>query len=690
MAKYGKKNHVNLDPLSYSSCLLGEAKVGKEQPISEPVLAENGWIRMGDIKTGMKVYGEDGVLHKVIGVYPQGVKEVYEVTFRDGSKTRCGLEHLWKVAISKNSKKKQKNNTDYEVLSLKEILRDYKRFLINSKHKNGGYFYYKYSIPVNNAVSFDNNADLMIEPYKFGVDLCQDNLRKRFIPKEYMYSSIENRIKLLSGIINSYGDVENNRKIVITIHSARSSSAIFVEQIMELIRSLGFIATMQTYTKNYNTKIEKEYRVSIIPSKYSKYCILCLCDKIEKKLHDNEIVIQYDKTITNIKFVGKEESQCIMVDNPSHLYITNDYIVTHNTTLVKEVCEKLVGEDGYMFLELGQERGGDAIEGINHVNCPEWEMEYDELTNSAGFLDVCEDIIENKTSDYPDLKVVIWDTYDQLITIAEHESIVQWNRECRDSGHPEKVAKSINAAWGGFGKGEKKAMELMFDMKARLKKVGVETFVIGHVKTKDVTDVVSGETYQTLTSDQQQNYFNALKKNLHFLGLAYIDRTIAKEKTGRKIIKGKNKVDEEVNKVKEESRKIKFRDDNYAVDSGSRFADIIPEINLDADEFIKALTNAILAEQKKSGMTVKQTQEEQDKIREAEEKRIAETEQKNNEQRKLDKIIIDIVQFFAENKSNIDVVKPILEKVKELGYDNPKEIDSVKDAQTILDMTQQG
>ena len=76
----------------------------------------------------------------------------------------------------------------------------------------------------------------------------------------------------------------------------------------------------------------------------------------------------------------------------------------------------------------------------------------------------------------------------------------------------------------------------MFDYKKRLKKVGVETIVIGHVKTKDVTDVVSGETYQTLTSDQQQNYFNALKKQLHFLGLAYIDRSIKTEKTGKKNI----------------------------------------------------------------------------------------------------------------------------------------------------------
>lgn len=357
------------------------------------------------------------------------------------------------------------------------------------------------------------------------------------------------------------------------------------------------------------------------------------------------------------------------------------------TTVIREVCEKLVGENGYMFLELGQERGADAIEGINHINCPEWEMDYDELTNSAGFIDVCEDIISNKTTDYPDLKVVVWDTYDQLITIAEQEVIRIWNKDCRKTGHPEKCAKTINAAFGGFGKGEKKAMELMFNMMAELRKVGVSTIVIGHVKTKDVTDVVSGETYQTLTSDQQQNYFNALKKNLHFLGLAYIDRTIVKEKTGKKNIVTKK--EEVVNKVSEEMRKIKFRDDNYAVDSGSRFADIVPEIDMSADEFIQALTDAIMNEQKKSGVSIKEAQAAQAKAEKAEAKRVAEQEAKNHSQKEIEEIKSQIIEFFTNNKTNMAVIKPILDKCKELGYANPKEISDVEDAKAILAMTLQ-
>lgn len=309
-------------------------------------------------------------------------------------------------------------------------------------------------------------------------------------------------------------------------------------------------------------------------------------------------------------------------------------------------------------------------------------MDYDELTNSAGLADVCEDIIENKTSEYPNLKAVIFDTYDHLIDIAEQKSIDMWNKECRNSGHAEKCVKSINQAWSGYGRGEKKAIEIMFDMMARLRNVGVASIIIGHVKTKEISDVVSGESYQILTSDQQQNYFNALKKNLHFLGLAYIDRDVIKEKTGRK--NAVTKKDEVVNKVASESRKIKFRDDNYAVDSGSRFANIIPEIDMNADAFIQALTDAIKSEQSKSGVSFDTAKKKQAKQEKELEKRVAEQEEQAKSQAAVDDVVAQIVDFFTENKSDIAKIKPVLAAVKNLGYDNPKSIDNVEDANKIL------
>lgn len=355
------------------------------------------------------------------------------------------------------------------------------------------------------------------------------------------------------------------------------------------------------------------------------------------------------------------------------------------TTLIKEVCEKLAGDNGYLFLECGSERGADAIQGINYINCPEWNMDYDELTNSAGLADVCEDIIDNKTSKYPNLRAVIFDTYDHLIDIAEAESIRLWNKECRDSGHPERCVKSINQAWSGYGRGEKKAIEIMFDTMAQLRNVGVASIIIGHVKTKEVSDVVSGESYQILTSDQQQNYFNALKKNLHFLGLAYIDRDVVKEKTGRK--NAVTKKEETVNKISSESCKIKFRDDNYAVDSGSRFADIIPEIDMSADAFIQALTDAIKAEQAKSGVSLADAKKQQAKQDKELEKRVAKHEEEAKSKAELDEVIEQIVEFFTENKSDIAKIKPILAACKESGFNTPKDIDNINDAKKILALT---
>lgn len=356
------------------------------------------------------------------------------------------------------------------------------------------------------------------------------------------------------------------------------------------------------------------------------------------------------------------------------------------TTLINDVCTKYTGNpEAVMFLEIGSERGADAIEGINYINCPEWEMDYDEFDNAAGFMTVCDDIIENKTSDYPELRAVVWDTLDQLINIAEAEVIRMWNKECRAAGHPEKAAKTINGCYSGYGRGEKKAIELMIDVMNRLRRVGVATIIIGHVKTKQIEDVFTGMSYQTLTSDQQQNYFNAIRKNLHFLGLLYIDRELAAEKTGKKVF-GTNK-DETINRVVNETRRIRFRDDGAVVDCKSRFADIVPEIDCDADQFIKAITDAIKSEQSKSGISLEDAKKKQAAHDAELESRVAANESAAKTQKELSSVVDEIVSFFTENKSNLDKIKPVLKAIKDAGYDNPKNIDDIEFAKSILAMT---
>lgn len=336
------------------------------------------------------------------------------------------------------------------------------------------------------------------------------------------------------------------------------------------------------------------------------------------------------------------------------------------TSLLYKVAEKLVGEDGYIFAELYREKGADAIEGIVAENIPTWD----------DWVEFVDDIVDNKTEDYADLRVIFADTYDQYILMAEEEAIRLWNKD-----NPDKRAKTLNQSWGGFGSG-KKVIELMFEQIDRLESVGVKVWWIGHVKTKEVKNIYDEETYQTLTSDQQQNYFNALKKNLHFLCLAYFDRQLQKEKTGKKNLVTKKEETKTV--IKDETRKIKFRDDSFVVDSGSRFSDIVPEINLDADEFITAITDAIKAEINKGGVSVEDRKKENDKEDAEKLKRIAEAEEAARIKKKLDETNAKIIEFFMANKTNIDAVKPALEVCKKSGYNNPSEIDDLSVAEKVL------
>lgn len=352
------------------------------------------------------------------------------------------------------------------------------------------------------------------------------------------------------------------------------------------------------------------------------------------------------------------------------------------TTIIKQYCEKLAGEDGYMFLEIGKEDGASSISGINYLNCPEWDADYEEDTNSIGFHTFIEDVIDNKSSDWKDLKVVVIDTYDELFAIAEPEVISMHNRE-----NPNKRVKSIKAAFGGFQAGEDKAIEIVLDSLWSLKKVGVSFIVIGHTKNRNVTDPITGEDYLQLTSNMSQKYFNAMKTKVHFLGVAAIDREIVKEKTGKKNIVTGQDIKKGV--IKSETRKITFRDDNFVIDGKSRFANIVESIPFDVDELIKAITDAIKSEINKSGQNYDDVVQKQAKQVKENEERIAEREQIQKEQKQLNIIVNKIVEFFVKNKTNTEVIKPIIMKCRELGYDTPKDINNINDAEAILTLIEE-
>ena len=323
------------------------------------------------------------------------------------------------------------------------------------------------------------------------------------------------------------------------------------------------------------------------------------------------------------------------------------------TSLMKEVCERLAGEDGYMIMDIGLENGIDAIADAQYDTFPDFET----------LSDFVEDVVENR-DDYKDLRVVIADTLDELFRITELEVIRLHNR-----ANPDKKVNSVNGAFGGFGRGEDKVVELILDLLWKLKGVGVQFWVVGHTKKKTSTDIITGQEFDQLTSNMMNKYFNAIKTKLHILGVASVDRNIETIKVKQKI-----GADKSVGKVTGESRIITFRDDNFNIDSKSRFSNIAPEIPLDVDEFIKAIKDAIEAENNKH-KNKKESEKFNEEVQAKQDAHKAENEVDESTNKKLiDYITTNLTKLSDSTKATV------VSKVKELEV---KTFDDLIDKPTV-------
>lgn len=354
------------------------------------------------------------------------------------------------------------------------------------------------------------------------------------------------------------------------------------------------------------------------------------------------------------------------------------------TTLIYEMCKKLAGEDGYLFGEMGSERGADAIEGVNYVDIPCWDdrglddedLERMDLNNQVPLMTLVNDICENKTTEYPDLKVFIVDTIDHFIELANAQTIVESNREvAKKGGNAKDKTKTINGAFGGYHKGQEYAMSLMGGIINKLLDVGVHTILIGHTKFKEITDPISDTTYQVLTSNQPNDYYKYFENNMHFVATAYVDRKIINEKNS----KGKS-----VGKVKSETRKIKFRDnDSYAVNSGSRFRTLKGEINFGVDEFIDAIVTAIKDEKKRGGGDFTKDVKEEEVEKKKAEEIVKKKEENENVKKQVDTVVDAIISFISNNSDNLDLVKDVKKTLEEIGLASPKDINNLADAKKL-------
>ena len=250
------------------------------------------------------------------------------------------------------------------------------------------------------------------------------------------------------------------------------------------------------------------------------------------------------------------------------------------TSTIYKMAEKEFGEDSYLLLDVGSEWGSEYINGVVAEQTETFKK----------FLEVTNDIIKNKDTEYKNLKLVICDTIDALFEIGEPYLVKLYNSEHMGEKNF-KPAVTINGAEGGFMHGQDRLIEIVINQIVKLRKVGVGFWYTGHVKRRSTDDAFSGESYDMITTNMSQRYFAAIRNKSHAIGIAYIDRTLTQQEIGKENPITKEK--KTITRIVSESRKVKFRDDSYTADSKSRLEGIAEEVLLDADEILRALRIAV-------------------------------------------------------------------------------------------------
>jgi hypothetical protein len=344
---------------------------GYAQPLDANVLTPVGWKRMGDLEVGDEVIGGDGEPTTVVGVHPRGEMDVYRVWLNDGTSTQCTADHLWSVdALDPRMLQR--------TFTLAELMDRELRWSVSGSH-----FY----LPKLPAVEFSTASELPIDPYLLGFmlgdggftsttpDICSaddesvarvgdllpagvslvqhgprnwwvssgrrggrpnpltESLRTiglwgrtshaKFIPEAYKLSSVEDRLALLQGLLDTDGSVDNRRGTGTEFYTASKRLA---GDVADVVRSLGGLARVKPKREGWRVAIEliDEHRPFRLTRKAAVH-------RSSKR--------PFRRRITAVEPVGRREVQCITVANDDGLYVTDDYIVTHNSpAMIEQVC----------------------------------------------------------------------------------------------------------------------------------------------------------------------------------------------------------------------------------------------------------------------------------------------------------------------------------------------------------------
>lgn len=366
--------------------LISKAGSGKGHPLNTLLYTPKGPIKLGDLKVGDKLIGSNGKAISVTNIFDRGKLDTYRVTFTDNTSIECDGEHLFTYQTRYERDNHLNQWHTENVLWFKDR--------INQKSR-------RYYIPIvkpvqfdsqeveldpwllgfllgdggmsQNSVNFTNSEKDLIEKVesllkdneyikkvignKYGYRISsatwkekthvQKALEKyklmgklsynKYIPNEYKYNSINTRLKVLQGLIDSDGSVSDKKEVTITTTSIQ-----LAKDIMEITQSLGGTAKMSKrhtrYTYNGVKKEGREsYRVYIKLYEFVPFS----SQKHLSKYKPREKYTRPYRIIKNIEYVGKKEIRCISVDASDKLYVAENFIVTHNTVMLLELICRL-------------------------------------------------------------------------------------------------------------------------------------------------------------------------------------------------------------------------------------------------------------------------------------------------------------------------------------------------------------
>jgi predicted ABC-type ATPase len=407
--RWEKREAVAFMTVENSGCLAFDVGFGKAEFIENQIFTPTGTKRMGDIQIGDLVMGSNGKPTKVLGVYPQGKKEMFRVNFSDKSSVVVCGEHLWQVQsfnqrfnTAKTTESKRHDKKEYEDKDDRHYIFTTKEILEKGIHNYRGDA--KWMIPMAKPVEF-KDQNVWIDPYLMGTLLGDDGMstngsvslssadeeivqsvreviphgtkitkkqggkydyyisrqsglndgkynegnplviylrnyglmgkkaHDKFIPEEYKFNSVEKRMAIFQGLMDTDGYMVYGRKRGQTCSvQFTTTSKQLSDDMIFLAQSFGGTASIYEKHPTYTYKGEKKNgRLAYVMTFRLPPHIEPFRLKRKAKLHVPKTKYQPVRFITNIEPAGNLEAQCIRVEAQDHLYLTENFIVTHNT-----------------------------------------------------------------------------------------------------------------------------------------------------------------------------------------------------------------------------------------------------------------------------------------------------------------------------------------------------------------------